>query len=188
MSKVIPSTDLSVKQVSFESVLKGTGLVDDQIFLHELKPVYNFERAERSYPPDVFQQFLELVRLKCYPDLALEDALFELGRKSFQGYYKGTIVGRVALAAIHLMGPKRLMYLGPRLLEDAGLGQVQAEKITECKHCGHYRNFLLMPLLMAGISIESFEVAKAINLRYEVKTLPSPGLHLNDFDITFEWD
>lgn len=187
MVNPISLTNLKVKQLSFEATLKGTGAINDPAFLQELKSLYNVEKPQLSYSPETFQKFLDLIRERCYPDLPVEQGFFEVGRKSFHGYMKGTIVGRVALAAIHIMGPSKVVMMA-RLWDDSGLGQAETKKIGERKYQTEYRNFLLLPPGIAGVAVESVTVAGAKNTRYQIVELPTPAPYIYNCNIIYEWD
>jgi uncharacterized protein (TIGR02265 family) len=187
MTHPVSLTELKVKHLSFEAALKGTGALEDPTLLQEMKALYDVERPQASYSPETFQQFIGFLRQRLYPDLPEEEGLFKLGRASFQGYYKGTIVGRVALAAIHLMGPKRVVMLD-RLWEDSGLGQAKTVKLGEHRYETSYNRFLLVPSAIAGVASESLIVAGAKNLRHQIKVLPSPVPYIYECKIIYEWD
>lgn len=181
-------SDSTVKQVVFEAVLKGTGAINDPAILQELKPFYNLTRPQHLYSPEALQQFLLSLCEKLYPALATEQALFEIGKRSFHGFNKGTIVGKVALAAIHIMGPVRLMKMNGKLWEDVGVGQCRIEQIGEKRFRSHYRNFALLSHGAAGCAAEALNVAGAKNLRYTLEPLPAPGSYRHNFNIVYEWD
>lgn len=187
MSEPNSSPEPRVANMTFEAILKGVGAADNPELLEELKPVYNAAQPRVYYSPEEFKAFTEILRQKYYPDLSPEEGLFELGRKSFHGYLKGTIVGRVAFAAIHIMGPSRVVMM-TRLWRDTGLGEAITEKLGEKRFRSTYRNFVIESPSIAGTAVESVIVAGAKNVRHQVEELPSSGPDQHNFNIVFEWD
>lgn len=167
--------------------MKGTGAADNPALLEELKPVYDAAFPNATYSPEEFQAFIEFLRVRFYPDMRPSEGLFELGRNSFHGYLKGTIVGRVALAAIHIMGPARVVMMD-RLWKDTGLGECKTEKLGEKRYRSLYRNFVIEAPAIAGTAYESLIVAKAKGLRYEIEELPPSGPDQHNFNVIYEWD
>ncbi len=188
MSTSEQTANRRIKQITMESIIKGTGAIDNPAFMQELKPIYDIDHPDSDYSPQVYQQFIEFCRQRLYPSLPREKALFEIGRASFEGYYRGTVTGRVMLAAIKIMSPARLMKLAARLWEDAGQGECEAIQLGPKKFRLHYRNFIPLPYGVAGIAIEGLKAAGAKSPHYQIEMLDSPVPYLNNFDIVFEWD
>lgn len=188
MTNLNQTTEPAIKQICFEAILKGTNVVNDAALLQELKPLYDLQRLQRTYPVEVYQEFVERIRASLYPGLAHEEANFKLGQKAFDGYLKGTIVGRVALAAIYIMGPSRLMAMSERLWGDVGLGECKPEKLGEGYYRVRYRNFLLEPAIVLGVAVEALVVAKAQKLIYSLEPLPDSGPYFYNFDVVFQWE
>lgn len=188
MTRSTSSIEPKIKQFTFESVLKGTGLLDNPALVAELKPVYDASRQQNFYPAETYHRVVEFAREHLFSAKSEKDAYIEIGQKAFYGYYKGTIVGRVALAALHIISPARLMSMTSRLWEDSGLGQCQTEKLTEQRYRVAFRNFAANPSIVTGLAREALTITGAKNLRYELNVLPSPGQYLYDFDLIWEWD
>lgn len=181
------ATKLTVKKLAFEAAVKGTGKQDDPKFLQELKPLYDFKNPQAEYPSETFQQFVEFLRVQVYPTLEPEKGLFELGRMGFHGFYKGTVIGGIMLAALKIMKPMRILKVGSQMWDDVGIGQVEPIEIDQ-KHVQiRCRDFLLKPYFITGMTVEAFITSGVKDASYELKNLPSsPPPHIYNFDVTFE--
>lgn len=162
--------------------------MDNPSLVAELKPIYDAVRPQTFYSAQTYSQVVKFVREHLFAEMPEEEAYFELGRKAFYGYYKGTIVGRVALAALHIISAERLMSMTRHLWEESGLGQCQTEKLAERKYLVSFRNFASRPPIVAGLALEALSATRARNLRYQLRILPAADLNLHDFDVTWEWD
>jgi uncharacterized protein (TIGR02265 family) len=183
------ATNLRVKKLAFESLAKGTGILDNPALLQQVKHLYDPLNTQNDYPAESFTQFVELLRQKLYPTLPREKGLIELGRQGLQGFYKGTIIGGIMLAAIKVMKPMRLIKVGARMWDDVGIGQVEPVEITPTKIECRNRNFLLDPYFPVGMTLEALEISGAKNVRYQVKTLANtPAPHSYNYNVVYEVD
>ncbi len=93
-----------------EALLKGHNIKDDDPAMVQVARICSYS-AHRLPPKEVsaeaYNELLNWMAAYFYPDLPQSEALFEVGSHFFEGY-RTTILGRVQLAAIHIMGPDRL--------------------------------------------------------------------------------
>lgn len=180
--------DGHVKRVYLEAGLKAVKAYDDLAFMEQLKPYYDPERLQSFYEIASFQAMLEMIRRHFYTGIEPDMAYLDAGRKTFYAFYEGTIVGSVALAAIKIMSPTRLMTLGSRMWQDTGLGETQFAQLDVRKFRTEHRNFAYMPHGVLGITTEGLKTVGAKNLRYQLEQFPSSDPNLYNFDIIFVWD
>lgn len=181
-------TGRGVKRVYIEAALKGTDGFNNPTLMQELKPYYDPAHLQETYSKEAFQAATDVVLRQLYLKVPREEGRTEFGRKTFQGYYKGTIVGSVALAAIKIMTSHRLVSVSRRLWEDSGIGETDFEQITERKYLMRHRNFLFYGHCTAGVGLEAFVTSGRKNVRFQLEELPPSGPGLYNFDIVFEWD
>jgi uncharacterized protein (TIGR02265 family) len=89
----------------FERKLQPTGAFAEQL----REAGYDLKRPEPQYPFSVFVRCLEIARQNLYPGKSREEGDFLLGEQLSEGYFDGTIAGKVASVALHLVGPDRVM-------------------------------------------------------------------------------
>jgi uncharacterized protein (TIGR02265 family) len=92
-----------------ESLLKGLGIRDNSPEMEDVARICGYIRKipPREVKVETFVEFLQWLSGHFYPELPQPEGLFEIGTRLFEGY-RTTIIGRVQLAALHLMGPDRL--------------------------------------------------------------------------------
>lgn len=178
-----------IKKLAFEAIIKGADVESNPTLSRELKPLFDIEHPKSDYPPEVASQFMELVCQRLYPGIPREKAMMELGRKSFHGFYKGTVVGGIMLTAIKVMKPQRMSSLAARMWNDVGVGQMGVEDLDANRSRASYRNFMLDHYLPLGVSLEGMATSGVKNVQYEIVELPrSSGLFCYNFDIIYELD
>ncbi len=182
------SYDSLIDHVAFEAMLKGVGAFDDPALLQKLKPYYGKDTAKAWYPIEVYQEFTEVVRLHYFPKLLPDEGDFALGSKTFYGYMKGTIIGRVALASIKVITIPRLVKMTAQLWNDQHSGLCTYEKLDEQKYLCHYREFKFAPYGVAGMSAEGLNYRGAKKVRTLVTPLAGASSQHFNFDIIYEWE
>lgn len=92
-----------------ESLLKGLGIRENSPDMVHVARICGYTRniPPREVPVETFVEFLDWLAGHFYPQLPRSEGLFEVGTKLFEGY-RSTILGRVQLAALNIMGPDRL--------------------------------------------------------------------------------
>ena len=103
-----------MKYVVVEALLKGLGIEDKSPELEKIAKICGYPPSlpVREIPVENFEKLLEWLAAYFYPELPKSEGLFKVGSKLFEGYRK-TILGRVQLAALNLMGPERVVKLFP---------------------------------------------------------------------------
>ncbi len=180
---------VTVKKIVIEALLKGTGAHDNPAIMAEIKNLYDSDHTEATYPVANLQNISEVLHKRLYPHLSRDQAYFEAGRKTFQGFYHKTVVGGIMLAALKVMNPFRLMSIGSKIFDDVGLGQVKSEQLATNKMRASYRNFPTTVHAAAGIWTEAVTSTGAANPRYQIEQVfPSTSTLLQNFDMIYEWD
>ncbi|MDQ2805877.1 MAG: DUF2378 family protein [Chloroflexota bacterium] len=72
--------------------------------------------GKSQHPALVNRRLLDFVCRTCLPQYSLEEAHREFGRRSVQYYRESSILGRIMMAAVPLMGMERLLRQYPRQL------------------------------------------------------------------------
>jgi uncharacterized protein (TIGR02265 family) len=180
-------TKTRVKKITFESVFKGLKVQNNPNLLKELKPLYDHEHPQDTYPAEDLLEFTRIIRLRLYPHLSADRAAFEMGKQTFHGLYKDTVVGGILFSALKVMKPIRTAKLGARLWNDSGVGQLENLEVGPNQLLSHFRNFLTAPYYPIGIAIAGLEVMGYTKVRYDVTILPSsPGLFSHNFDVFYQ--
>lgn len=178
-----------IKKLAFEAIVKGTGIEGKPALVQELKPLFDIDRPQADYSPEVAINFMELVRERLYPGVSREKAMLELGRQCFHGFHKGTVVGGIMLTAIKVMKPQRMSSLAARMWNDVGTGHMGVEDLSATRSRASYRSFLIDPYLPLGVSLEGMAAAGVKSVSYEILELPtSSGIFCHNFDIVYELD
>jgi uncharacterized protein (TIGR02265 family) len=100
-----------IKQTFIEAQLKGAGLDTNLEILGRLEKEagYNWKVPAKEYPLDTIQAIsLILIQEYMKTGKTWEQALYQLGEEHSIGF-RGTIIGRVAFSASHLMKPLKLI-------------------------------------------------------------------------------
>jgi uncharacterized protein (TIGR02265 family) len=181
-------TQMQIKSVAFEAAFKGMGISENSLLREKIKAYYDPNVLQASYTAEAYLKCVEIIRHYLFGHLPDEKALFEMGRLSFNGFYKKTVVGGIILTAIRVMSPQRLAALAERVWKDSGFGQLTVASSSKRGSSGLYRNFLIPPHLAAGVAIEGFTTAGYKNPRYTLEELPSPDAPFLNYNITYEWD
>jgi uncharacterized protein (TIGR02265 family) len=93
-----------------ESLLRGLGISESSPEMEQIARICGYVRRipPREVQVEKYVELLHWLAKQFYPQLPESEGLFEIGAKLFEGY-RTTIIGRVQLAAIHIMGPDRLI-------------------------------------------------------------------------------
>ncbi len=97
-------TDNALFEAIFIRALDVTGPLADEL----RRLGYDRARAVPRYPSSVFHACVEATRAQLYPSLTLAEGRRKIGGQFGRGFQQ-TIVGRVILGAVHLVGPAALL-------------------------------------------------------------------------------
>jgi uncharacterized protein (TIGR02265 family) len=119
-----------MKHSAVEGLLRGLGVQPDG---PEMAEVLALCGASGHLPPELpveqFCAILEWAARRFFPTLPREAGLFQCGYHLFTGY-RQTLLGQIQLAALHLMGPDRLMRRGPEFVgRNSNFGQRTSEQL-----------------------------------------------------------
>ncbi len=139
-------------------------------------------RLDTAYPTPVWVKTLEAVRRHHYGAMSTELAYRRIG-KDFAAGYLNTIVGKVLLAALSFMSPRRFLERAPSYMH-MGRRDLDVSLESVSDHEGRLRfkdPFGVPPGFPMGIFDEAFERMKSkVSVRVETR---APG----DFDLVFSW-
>lgn len=186
MDNLQVAADRKLRQSAFEALLKGLDIRKEAATWPELRPIYDLDHPQKTYPAQTFCQFWELIQAKKFPDVPLEEAHLEMGKKLTYGYVNGTTIGRLAFSIIPFMTTENFVKIAPQLW-DQGLGEYKVDRPAAKKATGQFRHCVLPPLALVGSTIVILQLTKAQNLTYEIAhTTQSGGCY--NCDIVFQWE
>jgi uncharacterized protein (TIGR02265 family) len=174
-----------LKHATLESLLKGASLDTDPAFLAEIAPFYDPTHPQHDYTVSDYLEVLDRVCDWLYPELTREAGREAIGRMIFEGRRK-TAFGKVALSALHVMGPNRLMQLAPRLFETTdgtGKRSLVIEDAKANKYCFCSRGVSGTYEEEVGAIKVALETSGAKNVRIVVEVIEP-----DSWDYHIEWD
>ncbi len=148
-----------------EGLLKGLRIQDNSPEMEEIARICGYVRKlpPKELAVEKFVELLEWLALHYYSNLARSDALFEVGARLFEGY-RTTILGRVQLAAINIMGPDRLT---KRFVEfadkNSNFGERTVEEVGLHSYIIHYRGVPLPGDYLLGLMKSGLVAAGVAN-------------------------
>lgn len=157
---MLPDNEKVVFGQTIESLLKSFApfsaselVVLESLKIHPDKPVW------AAYPLATHIALMELIAKSRFSHLPDIDAFTEIGRQ-FIGAYEKTLTGKALMAAMRLIGPKRVLARLTRTLKTGNnysegsvteLGPTEAEvRFNYVIKPGFYRGLLLAGLRVAG--------------------------------------
>jgi uncharacterized protein (TIGR02265 family) len=160
-----------VKHTTLESLVKGADLENNLAFLAEIYPFFDPCCPQHDY---TVCDYLEVLDRMCdwfYPNLTRESGREAIGRLLFEGRRK-TAFGKIALSALHVMGPQRLIMLAPRFFETTeGVGHRTIKMVGPNQYCFSSRGVSGTYEEEVGAIKAALEEAGAKNLKVEVEVL-----------------
>jgi uncharacterized protein (TIGR02265 family) len=172
-----------VKYATLESLLKGTGLENSTEFLDEVSLFFDPKHPQHDYSISDYIEVLDRMCDWIFPKLTREAGREAIGRMLFDGRRK-TVFGKVALSALHVMGPHRLMSLAPRLFEvTGGVGKRTLTNSGPNQYCFSSRQVAGTYEEEVGAIKAALEEAGAKNLKVVVEVLAP-----DSWDYHISWD
>jgi uncharacterized protein (TIGR02265 family) len=164
-----------VYQAGIESLLRGVDW-DKQPGLREalVKAGYDPARPQREYPLEVAQRLMELLAERCFAGMNREDAFEQLGHQAFQGY-RGTLTGRVVMAALHLANIPRCLQMvirGFQSITNFTVHEVITESPTHLIYRTHHSG--MPPRYTLGVLKELMGSAGHKSIRYDIDRAAMP--------------
>lgn len=144
---VDPTVEASVFEGMFERALKP-----DPVFREELKRAgYDHSKMQLRYPVSTWRACLDVARRHVCPELPLDVAYRELGKRFVGGFFT-TIIGRFIHAVFPMLGPEALLKRSPKFWRGAR-ADVEIIPIEEGPRRWrvHFRDPNALPEFIAGI-------------------------------------
>lgn len=119
-------TDGAMVEGLFVRALKLDGAIAE-----ELKALgIDLTRLKPKYPRQTFLRALDRVAGHVYPTLPRDKAIFQLGRKSVDGFLQ-TLLGKIVSVGVRLGGPDRVMAKTPKHVQtgDSKYDRIKVEKL-----------------------------------------------------------
>ena len=124
-----------VKFSGVEALLLTYNLKDGHPLLEKLEPLYCKEnkRQMAEVPVENYFNMLEILAEAYYSDLPKDQAFFQIGQDSVQGY-RQTIIGRIQFAAAKIISPNKIAKLAPaNSRQNTNFGTISWEELTPSK-------------------------------------------------------
>lgn len=121
----LQTTDNGLFEGLFVRALDVSGPLEDEL----RRLGYDRRKPQPSYPTELFVACIDAARRARHPKLLRDDGLRALGGQFFGGF-RQTILGKVFIGAMGVVGPRRLLARIPRQLLSARRG-------ISCRHVEH---------------------------------------------------
>jgi uncharacterized protein (TIGR02265 family) len=171
------------------ALLVGSGLHNDPQVVERLRLETEYDPAvpPPSVPVATARRILEILAGALYPEMPYPEAIYRLGRLSFEGYSK-TPAGTILLTAIQVWGPQKLAKVSPQVYRGVfRYGDRSAEELgPDCWYLFHrdepgYIEFI------AGMTEAVLEGSGAKNCRAIIEKLENPD-GKNDYRLEVSWE
>jgi uncharacterized protein (TIGR02265 family) len=175
-----------MKYVAIESLLYGFDIKEGSPVMEQVKSICNLHATSNLAEKDVpVEQYIELVQWlasRYYSHLPLSKGLFEVGMRWYEGYRK-TILGKVQLAAIHIIGPERTLKKVPAYAEKhSNFGKRNLVQQGPQSYILQFREIPLAPDFVIGILKGGF-----VECGIEKVSLEWKRLGPEDLDFIISW-
>jgi len=175
---VPPQPALRVPASVFEAMFVR-GLKAEGRLVQELEALgYHMKQPEVDYPIALWQRTVAVARQVAYAKLGEEDAYRQLGRQFGRGFSE-TLIGRVAVVALPMIGPARALERLPRYLAMVGRADIEVtlSPVGDRGRRLHLTDRYNRPDMMAG-SLEHMLELTSVQPRITVEERSAEGYRL----------
>ncbi len=169
---------------SVESIIKSLGISDGSPELQEVHRICGFVHnlPSKEISVESYVALLRWAATRYYPDLSQSAGLYQLGLKFLEGY-RATILGRVQLASIHLIGPHRLIKRVPELFsKSTNFGERTVKQVDTQLYLVSFRGIPVPADFYCGLFHAGL---KAAGVEHPSITFEQIGLEDVDFKVSW---
>jgi uncharacterized protein (TIGR02265 family) len=179
-----PKAARAFKHSAVEGLLRGMGVSPGSVEMAEVVQLCGGTRdMPTEVPVDRYIALLEWLATRFFPGKPLPEGLQSVGRRMFHGY-RETLLGKIQLAALNVVGPDRLMRkAGEFIGRNSNFGQRTSEQVGPRHYRLRFRGIPIAPEFYCGLCLSAFDVLGVKNGRI---TFERQGAE--DFDLDVRWD
>ena len=172
------------KHSAVEGLLRGMGVTQGSLEMAEVIQLCGGHRdMPTEVPMDRYIALLDWLAQRFFPKKPRPEGLEAVGRRMFHGY-RETLLGKIQLAALNVVGPDRLMRkAGEFIGRNSNFGQRTSEQVGPRHYRIRFRGVPIAPEFYCGLCLSAFDVLGIKNGRITFEK-QSP----EDFDLEVRWD
>lgn len=129
-----------MRYAPLEALLKGLDIAERSAEMRDIiRLCGGTDYAPSEIPVECFAEVLHYLARQRFGNLPVSEGLFRVGSCLFEGYRK-TLLGQIQLAALHLLGPERLVRKIPEFVgRSSNFGQRTVEQVGPNHYRVHFR-------------------------------------------------
>ncbi|WP_158501710.1 DUF2378 family protein [Vitiosangium sp. GDMCC 1.1324] len=129
-----------MRYAPLEGLLRGLGIDERSA---EMREIVRLSGGTDYVPSEIaverFAEVLHFLARQHFGTLPASEGLFHVGECLFEGYRK-TLLGQIQLAALHLLGPERLVRKIPEFVgRSSNFGERTTERLSANEYRVHFR-------------------------------------------------
>ncbi len=130
-----------------------------------------------------FIALLEWLARRFFPSASKREGLRSVGMRMLHGY-RETLLGKIQLKALNLMGPDRLMpKVGEFISRNSNFGERTSKKVGPQHYLVQFRGVPIAPEYYQGLCEAAFDVMGVLRSRTTIQRLGP-----EDFDLEIRWE
>ena len=183
-SSAVTAAPRLMRASAVEGLLRGLRAVSGTEQLREVARLCGGqgEAVPDEVPVEQFAQALDYLARAYFPGARREEALFGVGRALFEGY-RHTVLGKLQLAAIGLMGPAWLASKMPEMVgKNSNFGERTVDVINERHVLVHFGGVPLPGDYYRGLFTAGLQAAGAKDVSVHVRRAGSEDTY---FDVSW---
>ena len=172
----------ALRSQAVEAITRGLGVeAGSEAHQEMVRLCGGTDRVPPDVPVERFVAVLDALGRRRFPDASRAEALYRLGAATFEGY-RLTLLGRVQLAALALMGPERLTRTTPDIFgRNSNFGRRWVDPLGPAHYVLHFRGVPIPAEYYRGIFETGLRAAGAPAAR----VTPTQTGEDIDFDVTW---
>jgi uncharacterized protein (TIGR02265 family) len=174
-----------VKYSSIEAVLRAFKMEKDFELMRQVQLICgtNNRQGLTDVSVEGFVELLDFAARHFYPQMTLDEALYAVGRRVFEGY-RETILGRLQFAAIKVVPPETIVKKTPEnLSQNNNFGNRRCEQLDLRRYRLIFEGDPVQPSYYNGLFQAGMEATRARNPRVFSQQLgPESTEHILEWD------
>ncbi|MBN1206432.1 MAG: DUF2378 family protein [Myxococcaceae bacterium] len=170
-----------VKHSAIEGLMRGHGITPGTMDMAQVIELCGgIGGLPAEVPADRFSALLEWLARRYFPSRPLPEGLRSVGMRMLHGY-RETLLGKIQLKALNLMGPDRLMRkLGEFIGRNSNFGERTSEQVGPQHYRVHFRGVPVPPEFYQGLCEAAFDIMEVKGVRITIERLGPEDV---DFDL-----